>query len=238
MAIAFRSIAGAEDVTNATPSQLTISVPAGVADGDILIAVLIQRANTGATAGGWSCAGWTTIEDAQISSRSGCSILWRRASSEPANYTFACATTGTMLGSAGVIAAYSGAVASGNPVDTFLKNFNASGVAPSSQTAPSITPTYNNTMLIAAGAWSAAAGNEPSAITGACTNYRGRSGSTAGAWRTAVGDVRYTSGGAATGTSNFTNQGTVSFMMWHIALIEAGAVSLGAKRGHLMGILP
>jgi hypothetical protein len=93
---------------NATAANVTVSVPAGVVDNDILLFFLSKDA-TGAVT--WP-AGWNILVEGTANTFYG-GIGWRRASGEPANYTWTFASTWRDA----IILAYSGAVTGENPND-------------------------------------------------------------------------------------------------------------------------
>lgn len=102
---AFRSKATAGE---ATAANVTCNVPAGVADDDILLFLLSKDA-TGAVT--WP-SGWNILaEDTADTFYTG--VGWRRAATEPANYTWTFASTWRSC----VMLAYSGAINSENPLD-------------------------------------------------------------------------------------------------------------------------
>ncbi len=109
MAITLRGYASA---TVAGASTCTCNVPAGVQDGDVLIAQVAKYASAKALA---LPAGWTELY------RSGTSycyelVCWRIASSEPANYGFQCTDASNWNGSA-IISAWTG-VNTASPINT------------------------------------------------------------------------------------------------------------------------
>ncbi len=116
MAIAFRA---ADKAGNASGGDLTINAPAGVQDNDILIAVCYREA------GSWTAPdGWALIRDQAQSTTLWVSLYWKRASSEGASYLFQLNTT-TWRSMA--IAAFSGALTSGDAIETSNGTNNASG---------------------------------------------------------------------------------------------------------------
>lgn len=110
MAVAFVAAANA----NSNSTSVTCNKPTGTADGDIMLALVIVRQNSGAPTitapNGWTELLTQTVSNARRS------LYWKRASSEGANYQF------SHDGSAGqktqvTIGSFSGCVTSGNPYD-------------------------------------------------------------------------------------------------------------------------
>jgi hypothetical protein len=101
---------------------ITVAVPAGVVDGDFMLACV----GYGATAA--SCAGWTPFDTGGAFNAT---MLWRIASSEPANYTFSGGGSGFMEGA---IVAYRGPTS----IDDFKNQIT---VPPSPMATQSLTAT-------------------------------------------------------------------------------------------------
>src|SRR5581483_6207458 len=137
--IAFRSSASAQ---NGVASSLVLPVPAGVAAGNVLLAVVdVASSNTVSTP-----AGWTLVRSDVTTASGGVTGQWAyyhvAGGSEPASYTW---QLGGKVGAAGAILAYSGADTT-NPIDA------AAGQAGSTKstaiTAPSVTTTVAGDMLV------------------------------------------------------------------------------------------
>lgn len=121
----------------AATNTVTVSVPSGVVNGDLMVAEIWETTQSSAAP---TCAGWTQAftlagTDHQIY------IFYRRASSEPANYAFASTNATQMVA---WIHHVTGAVASGNP-------FNVIGTGDTvgsgtSITASAVTTTIANTL--------------------------------------------------------------------------------------------
>ena len=109
MPVAFRSAAQAQNDSGTT---LVITAPAGIVDGDILIAFLASNlSNTDWT----HPAGFTETFDSQhVAGSNRSAVSWKLASGESGNYTFT--STGS-VDHAGAILVFSGAVSTG-PEDT------------------------------------------------------------------------------------------------------------------------
>jgi hypothetical protein len=85
-------IASAQTQTVSSSTTLTINVPTGTANGDLMVAMVLTSASTSAT---WTTpAGWT----AAVTSSSARGVYYRTASSEPASYTFTASGSGTSQG--------------------------------------------------------------------------------------------------------------------------------------------
>ncbi len=131
----FRSVTTAG---NGPDTQLIISVPAGVLDDDILIAVIAIEDDVTVTAPG----GWTLIrQDDHTGAVMDLYTWWRRAASEPADYTWTFASAWRVGG----MLAYSGAITTGDPQDA-----TASGAEGDSTSivATGITTANDNSMLV------------------------------------------------------------------------------------------
>ena len=132
-------IADAKTQTGSAGTTITINVPAGTIDGDVLV-LFVTSANSGAT---WTTpAGWTAGTSAV-----GAKVFYRTASSEPASYTI---TQSVSTTADGYIANFRNA-----SIDV-VGAFSGSGTNPA--VAPSITVTNNNSLVIAV--FSDATGNE------------------------------------------------------------------------------
>jgi len=146
--IAFRSAASAGVDTGIL--TLTINKPAGTVLNDVMIASVGVRPNT---ANITAPAGWTLLrrtDNANTTAHS-LAIYYKAAgAAEPASYSW---TFDTSTGAAGGIASFSG-VDTDNPIDV---DAGQNTVAALTHTAPSITTTKSNTMIVAAFAMSSAA---------------------------------------------------------------------------------
>ena len=151
MAITFRSIAS---TAYASRANTVVTPPAGIANDDILVAVIA----TGAAGSGaphptavTPPAGFTLVDLTEVYDQSwftiDCRVYWKRAASEAGSYTF----THLTASSQAFIVAYSGCVLGGSPVNAWSKNFQTVPiVAPLAKTsiALSITTTVANTELV------------------------------------------------------------------------------------------
>ncbi|MDX9956266.1 MAG: hypothetical protein RBT75_19375, partial [Anaerolineae bacterium] len=200
MAIAFRASATAGDDDL---SSLTISKPAGVQDGDIMIALLYREGSS------WTLpAGWTQL--AEQAPEAGCgyhrlTVAWKRASSEGASYTFTLAASDWVVG---IILAFSGCAPTGNPVDTYAGHA-ADSFIPTVRAA-SITPSSDGCMLVIA------ASSMYETITA------GSSGYTAVTKATTTMLYREQATAAATGEVVLNDIGSQCWATVHLALLPEG----------------
>lgn len=144
MAISY--IASATNNTGSSTS-ITVSVPTGTQDGDVMIAAYGNGQDDGTTP---AISGWTSIgyvEDATISNNT-LALFYRVASSEPASYTMTYDSSTSNLTS-GIISTFRG-VDTTTPLDVtyvegshYLKEQNVTEANP-----PSITTTTNGAFVI------------------------------------------------------------------------------------------
>lgn len=135
MAITFVNEAHA----NGSGGTVTVNVPAGVANGDVMVA-FIHASDVSAT----TPTGWTSLITTQPRSGEDFALYYRVAASEPASYTWTWGA-GSFVGS---IVAWRG-VSVGTPIDVTA----AAGTAVTSGTtvvAPTRTTVTNNALLITA----------------------------------------------------------------------------------------
>src|SRR5579883_1320235 len=143
MAIAFRA---ATSLTNSTTgTSHSITAPAGLQDGDLLIVTIAVRGLSGSPVG--TLSGWTLLNGPQLFQGTN-NFSWtyyKIASGEPASWTFSWAGgNGVMIY---VCAAYS-SVDNTTPIDA--SGFSHGNSSP--LTAPSISPTGSSDMLVFVGA--------------------------------------------------------------------------------------
>jgi hypothetical protein len=140
-AIAFRGVATA--ISNGAGStSLTVNVPAGVQNGDFMIATLSVRTVGSGALMGTPAAGWTALRPMMDGGWTRVYMYTRVASSEPANYTW---TFNIKTVAAAGIVAYSG-VDTSDPVD--LDAFTTQPNWTDTYVTPSITTTVNNAMIV------------------------------------------------------------------------------------------
>lgn len=139
-------------VTGATAANITISKPSGVADGDILIALIYLEAPKTVTAP----SGWATVHTKiSVDTDHDHHVFWKRASSEGASWQW------TWTGSTwrlGYVAAYSGCIASGDPFSVAASTNSAT--SGQTLTHNTITTGHADTLILGIGShWNAAAGS-------------------------------------------------------------------------------
>ncbi len=136
------ALRGTSTTATSTSSTLTISKPAGVVQGDIM---LVNIATMG-TASAASLSGWTVIRTASLSTspRRYASVLYKIAgASEPASYSFA--TGSGTIGASGGIVAFSG-VDNANPFDPASGSIRQTTAT--TVTANSLTTTRPQTAIV------------------------------------------------------------------------------------------
>jgi hypothetical protein len=138
MAIARRSFAVTADTT---ANSVTATAPAGVADGDLLLAFFLH--GTGSDTSLTAPAGWTAIGTAGVNGDLNGKAWYKVAASEGASYTF---TSSTINDGAIMIVSYTG-VSTSSPINTSAQNYLA--VAAASVTV-GVTTTVDNCMLVMA----------------------------------------------------------------------------------------
>jgi hypothetical protein len=143
MAIAFRSSAGGNIGSSTT---LTVSAaPAGVQNDDLLVLFVATNAAHTLGAGGPGAAGWTQIGSTQTHGADTSMSCWyKKAASEPSDYTFTTTFTGNQAQSY-LILAYSG-VDTTTALDVAAVQENSTNT----ETAPAITvaPATNGAMIL------------------------------------------------------------------------------------------
>lgn len=143
MAIAYRSSATGSTGAG-TAASVVVNLPAGTVDGDVLIAAFLDRQASATKV--QLLSGWTEIRnDPFVAPVAFLTSFYKVASSEPSSYTW---TMSPNANCSGGIAAYSG-VDTTTPIDvTGVGQVNASST---SVTAPAITPTSANVLLVFVG---------------------------------------------------------------------------------------
>jgi hypothetical protein len=138
-AIYFRS-AAASDNGSGGAATLSLGVPSGTAAGDVMLAI-VTSANTTAPA---TPTGWTKVTAASTSLGSGSLTVFSRVagSGEPTSYSW---SLGGTFEASGEVSTYVG-VDNTTPVQVASVNSGNSKTA----TAPSVTTTANNAMVVAA----------------------------------------------------------------------------------------
>lgn len=140
MALAFRASASANA---SAATSITISVPAGTANGDILLmGIALAGTTTITTPAGWSVVA-TADNHGNADGNGGYARAFSRvASSEPASYTVSFSGSST---AAGAIRGYTGGNTT-TPTDG--SNSTAAGIAVTTLTAPSVTTTVDGDMIV------------------------------------------------------------------------------------------
>jgi hypothetical protein len=188
MALTYRS--STASTAGGSGDALSVTKPSGVADGDILVAAFYWEtaANTITPPAGWTLI----LKETNVNPSPTIQLVafWKRASSEPASWTFTPGTNGQWRFY--VCAAWSGATGSGDQVDVKGSTHGSNNIiAP-----PSVTTTAaTETVLMLQNNWN---GNDCTYTSGPCPTKRvGFAGlaiwegtkSTAGA--TGAGDYRF-----------------------------------------------
>jgi len=130
------------------PAGLRITVPAGTVANDVMIAHIAWRTDATMTPpAGWTQVGATLIQPGAIAGvPNRLAVFYRVATAaEPASYSWNF-PGGTLNGATGSILSYSG-VDTSNPIDASAGALTPAAT-PYDHTAPSITPTTTNTMLV------------------------------------------------------------------------------------------
>lgn len=211
MAYSFRA---ATSAGNASGGALSINKPAGTVDGDLIIVVGYLESDTNT----WSSIG-TGFTEAKNQDNTGLfdlRIWYKWASGEPASWTWTPTTTGWRTL---VCASYSGGGGSGNPVDV-TSGAQADGVTTPNQTAPSVTTTVANDLLIFG--YGNFSGTNVTSMSGAAANLRVSLGGCT------IADANIATA-SATGTSNpLGGPGTEDYAAMHAAffLNPVAAVTL------------
>ncbi|HKQ26474.1 MAG TPA: DUF6701 domain-containing protein [Burkholderiales bacterium] len=178
---------------------LRINLPAGVLANDVLIASI---GITPSTAVITPPAGWTLVrrDNQAVATANSLAIYQKIATgAEPAFYDFTVATTDFAVG--GIQAFFN--VDTTTPVNVQAGNATASA---STHTAPTVTPTVPNTLLVTSHTYAASQNWTPPA--GMTESFDIRSGAAAAAGQAVEGNFQYiAAGGAATGTRTATAAG-------------------------------
>lgn len=199
---------------NATGGALTVTAPATLTNGDLIVIIgyLESDTNTWASVG----AGFTQAATVTNTGLFTLTVWWKWAASEPGSWTWTPTTTQYRNVLA---AAYIFGSGTGNAYDISGSN-QGDGVAQASQTAPSITTTAAHDLLIYA--YGNFSGNNISTTSGAATTVRGGIGGTA-----LVDNVDITTA-SATGTTvptaGLTNE---DFAALHVAFFLTGVAGGG-----------
>lgn len=226
MAIAFRDQNTAEGAT----TNVTITKPAALAENDIMLAAIEQDLGTTGTIS--APAGWKllfpqtnlTVDGADIS------IFWKRATnSEAANYAFTDNGTAGSGGIIGAIAAYSGVDPSAINVSAKQED-NVGTASPFVVTAPTITPTVPNCMIVWIGVADPVSTNTATFAVPASYSSRltkeGQAGTVSN--HLAIADLLQTSAaatGAQSATWTISGAASVGRAGYHIALSPSANIA-------------
>lgn len=137
MSIAFRS---GSTGGSATASSVTIGVPSGTVDGDILVLLLYHEGGAWTIPGTWNQIG---TRAANYQNNAYITCMWRRASSEPTDYTFSLSAS---FYNSAIMLAFSGCLASGDVIDATIA-YNAN--TDQTMVCDTITTTVADTRLVA-----------------------------------------------------------------------------------------
>jgi hypothetical protein len=146
MAIAFRSIS---TTTYTARSNTTVTAPASIGNGDILLLTFILGSSTTVPTPILP-AGFTQIDSTSVVQGGGgfgadFRVCWKRALSESGDYLIQHTTASSQAS----IIVYSGCIASGSPVNVYSKAFATNPTAlGQTSTATSVTTTVANTQLV------------------------------------------------------------------------------------------
>lgn len=205
---------------NASGGALTVNKPTGTVDGDLIVVVAYLETDTNT----WSSvgSGFTSVIT-QANTGSFLLQLWYKwAASEPASWTW---TPTTSNWRSVVCASYSGGSGSGVAPDVSA-GAQADTVVNTSQTAPSVTTTAANDLLIFG--YGNFSGNNVTTVAGAATNLRVSFGGTT------IADAMIASA-SATGTTNPSNTGTETYAAVHAAFfLSPGGGGGGAVQGRML----
>jgi hypothetical protein len=213
------AIAYIGETTNSSATAgatLTLNTPAGIANGNVLIAQVIALPGTSNAVAITPPTGWTLIGTSPTSNKYTMSLYSHVVTAgDPTSYNWSFSPTSTATGS---IAAFSG-VDTVNPIDVTASQTNGSTT---SHTAPSVTASYSNGMVVPF--WGFQSGQSASSIDASLTSVSSaNNGVTSGI---ASGYVQLTNAGA-TGTYSATTASNSSSLAQTIALQpSAGAAGV------------
>jgi hypothetical protein len=207
----------AGNAATTTNGDQILSKPSGVVDGNLLVAVwyLETDVNTvDSVPAGWNLAG-SIANTGAFTIR----VYWKIAASEPSAWTWSAGTNATW--SAAVVAAFTGGSGSGSFIDVVGTGGQADGVVNTSQTAPSVTTTVNNSLVIFA--YANFSGTNTTVIGGFATSLAVSFGSVT------IGSATKTTAGATGTTNPTTGPGTDTYAAMHVAFLLTGAGGAAAQ---------
>ena len=143
MPIAFRSVSTISE----TDTSVDCPKPTGAVDGDILVALVVARQDVGIPTI-TPPAGWTFTVGNSVFNNVREEVYWKRAGSEGASYTWSHDGTGSLRTQV-TIAAYSGALQAGSPIDP-IDAYSSTWYETDDTTlrAGGVKPTVQPTMLV------------------------------------------------------------------------------------------
>lgn len=203
--IAFRSLTS---TTYASRTDTTLAAPAGLADNDILVAVILVGRGSSPFAptppAGFVAFGTaTSVTDGVFVVD--LYVFWKRAASESGSYTF----THAAQSSQGLLKAYSGCLTSGTPLNATANN---TGTGTTSIGSSITTTDFNSFLLFESHEWDGTGGRTPP--TGMSERFDSLQYS-ADELITAIG---------ATGARSYTNANSNPSFPWAVRMIELLAV--------------
>jgi hypothetical protein len=205
MALAYRSGSFVSS-GNASGGNLSLTKPTGTASGDVVVINVYHEPDTNTIS--VSNGPWESVTIVNTGNMVMTTFVKRAGGSEPASYTISDATAGNQWRTAAG-AAYSGGTGTGTLIDV---SGSSQGDAVALQTAPSVTTTGANRMVVFA--YSNGGGTNATGMTGFCTNLRGSFGGVL------IADALQATAGA-TGTSRpTTGVGSEDYAASHIAIIS------------------
>lgn len=220
MAYAYRASTSAG---NASGGALTINKPSGTTTGDLIIVVayLESDTNTWASVG----SGFTSVIT-QVNTGSFKLQVWYKwcGASEGASWTW---TPSSNNWRAAVCASYSGGAGSGNPVDV-TGGSQADSVLNTSQTAPSVTTTAANDLLVFG--YGNFSGTNTLTMAGAASTLRISFGGVV------IADATIASASATGTTSPNSGPGTETYAAVHAAFLLSPGGTARQGRMLMMGV--
>jgi hypothetical protein len=208
---------------NGSGGALTVSKPAGTADGDLIVVVgyLESDTNTWTSVG----SGFTEVKNIDNTGLFDLRMWYKWASGEPASWTW---TPNTSAWRTVVVASYSGGSGSGSQPDV---SSSAQGDAQlvANQTAPSVTTTANDDLLTYG--YGNFTGTNMTTASGAATNVRISFGGAT------ITDANIATPSATGTTAPNAGPGTEDYAAVHVALfLSPGGVQ--DKRSVMMIVNP
>lgn len=194
---------------NASGGALTVTKPAGTVDGDLIVVVGYMETDTNT----WSAigSGFTEVKNIDNTGLFDLRCWYKWASGEPASWTW---TPTTNAWRTVVVASYSGGSGSGTQPDV-SSSAQGDGVLVASQTAPSVTTTVNNDLLIFG--YGNFTGTSMTTASGAATNVRISFGGAT------ITDATIASPSATGTTAPNAGPGTEDYAAVHVAFLLTGA---------------